>query len=181
MEQKRTTLWELFWAFAQVGALTFGGGYAMLPMLERECTEKHSWATKEQLLDYFAISQCTPGIIAVNTATFVGSTERGAIGAAAATLGVVTPSILIILIIASLLQQFAHIPAVQHAFGGIRVAVAVLILNSVIKLYKSNVKNAMGLCLCIAAFLLVAILSLSPIYIVIAAAVVGIVAGRSKA
>ncbi|NCB31274.1 MAG: chromate transporter [Clostridia bacterium] len=171
----------LFWAFARVGALTFGGGYAMLPMLERECTEAHGWVTQEELLDCFAISQCTPGVIAVNTATFVGAKERGPLGAAAATLGVASPSILLILIVATLLDQFAHIPAVQHAFGGIRVAVAVLIINSVVRLYKSNVKDGLGIILCIAAFLLIAAFSFSPVYVVVGAAVVGILAARRRA
>ncbi|MEA5060654.1 MAG: chromate transporter [Candidatus Pelethousia sp.] len=181
MEKSRTSLPALFWAFARVGALTFGGGYAMLPMLERECTEAHGWVTQEELLDCFAISQCTPGVIAVNTATFVGAKERGPLGAAAATLGVASPSILLILIVATLLDQFAHIPAVQHAFGGIRVAVAVLIVNSVVRLYKSNVKDGLGIILCIAAFLLIAVFSFSPVYVVVGAAVVGILAARRRA
>lgn len=181
MEQPRTKLSTLFWAFARVGAFTFGGGYAMLPMLERECTEAHPWATRDELVDYFAIAQCTPGIIAVNTATFVGAKQRGPIGAAAATLGVIAPSILIILAIAALLDQFSHLPAVAHAFGGIRVAVAVLIINSVARLYKSNVKGGLGIGLCVAAFLLIAFLSLSPVIVVIGAAAIGIVAARRTA
>lgn len=150
----------------------------MLPMLQRECTEKHDWASEEQLLYYFAISQCTPGVIAVNTATFVGYSQRGIIGAASATLGVITPSLLIILAIASLLANFAHIPAVQHAFGGIRVAVAVLIINAVIKLYKSNVKNAFGIVLMLLAFICMVLLSPSPVWVVLSAALIGLGAGR---
>jgi len=175
MERKNTTsLWTLYSAFFRIGAFTFGGGYAMLPMLEKECVEKHDWATEEQLLNYFAIGQCTPGVIAVNTATFVGTGERGLRGGIAATLGVISPSILIIVLIAALLSNFAHIPAVQHAFGGIRVAVGVLILNAVIKLYRNNVKNKLGLCLCLCAFLLVAVFSLSPVFVVLGAALVGL-------
>ena len=186
MEQQRTTLSSLFWAFVRIGALTFGGGYAMLPMLERECMEKHNWATKEELLDYFAIAQCTPGIIAINTATFIGAKFRGAIGAAAATLGVVFPSLVIILLIASILDQFAHYPAVAHAFGGIRVAVAVLVINSVLRLVRNNVKGTMGISLCVISFVLVAFLSLSPAIVVLAAAAVGLISafvggGRKKA
>ncbi len=179
MEYKKTTsLWELYTAFFRIGAFTFGGGYAMLPMLERECVEKHAWAKQEELLNYFAIGQCTPGVIAVNTATFVGCSQRGALGAAIATLGVVTPSILIILAIASLLANFAHIPAVQHAFAGIRVAVAVLICNAVVKLYKSSVKGGWDVALCVAAFACVAFFKLSPVYVVLGAALVGV--GRGK-
>lgn len=150
----------------------------MLPMLQRECSEKHDWASEEQLLNYFAIGQCTPGIIAVNTATFVGYSQRGLIGAAAATLGVITPSFIIILAIASLLANFAHIPAIQHAFGGIRVAVAVLIINAVIKLYKSNVKGAAGIILMLLAFVCIVLFSLSPVWVVLGAALVGLGLGK---
>lgn len=179
MEQtKKTTLWGLFLAFARIGLFTFGGGYAMLPMLERECVERHGWVSREELLDYFAIGQCTPGVIAVNTATLAGSNERGAIGAAAATVGVVFPSIVIILVIAAALQNFAHIPAVQHAFGGIRVAVAALIINTVIKLIKTNAKDAFSVVLCALAFVLVAVFSASPALVVIGAALVGLAYAR---
>lgn len=181
METKKTTsLGRLFASFFKIGAFTFGGGYAMLPLLERECVEKHPWASHDELLDYFAIGQCTPGIIAVNTATFVGYHERGMIGAATATLGVVTPSFIIILLIAALLQNFAHLAIVQHAFGGIRVAVAVLILNAVIKLFKSNVKKWWGIALCVAAFVCIAIFSLSPVPIVLGAALVGMAIGKKE-
>lgn len=180
MEEKSTTLPALFWSFARVGALTFGGGYAMLPMLEKECIKTHAWVTQEELMDCFAIAQCTPGVIAVNTATYVGAKERGPLGAAIATLGVIVPSILIILTIAALLDQFAHIPAVRHAFGGIRVAVAVLIINSVARLFKRNVKDGLGLFLCIAAFFLIAVLSFSPVYVVVGAAAAGLAASGRR-
>ena len=156
-------LWELFLTFAKVGVMTFGGGMAMLPILQREVVENKGWATDEELVDYFAIGQCTPGIIAVNTATFIGSKHRGSLGAAAATLGVVTPSLVIILLIASILDQFAHYPAVIHAFAGVRVSLAVLIVNTVYHLFKSNVKGNIAVIIAVAAFLLVAILSLSPV------------------
>ncbi len=178
MENKKISVFkELYFSFFKIGAFTFGGGYAMLPMLERECVDKHGWADRDELLDYFAIGQCTPGIIAVNTATFVGSKQKGTLGAAVATLGVITPSIIIILLIASLLANFAHIPAVQYAFGGIRVAVGVLILNAVVKLYKSNVKQWWGILLCIAAFICIAVFSLSPVWVVLGAGLVGIAIG----
>ena len=150
-----TKLSTLFLAFARIGALTFGGGYAMLPMLERECVDRYKWATREELLDYFAIGQCTPGVIAVNTATFVGSRIRGFLGAAVATAGVVAPSIVIIVIIAALLSNFAHIEAVQNAFAGIRVAVAALIVNAVIRIARQNIKNWLGIALCVFAFVIV--------------------------
>lgn len=172
-----TKLSTLFLTFARIGALTFGGGYAMLPMLEREVVDKHNWATQEELLNYFAIGQCTPGLIAVNTATFIGYKERGVIGGIVATLGMVAPSLVIILIIAMLLTNFAEVPAVQHAFAGIRVAVSALILNAVIKLMKSNIKDIGGIIVSVVAFLLVAALGASPVFIVLGAGVYGIARG----
>lgn len=176
-EPRREKLITLFATFAKIGVLTFGGGYAMLPMLERECVETHQWATNEELLDYFAIGQCTPGVIAVNTATIIGDKLCGFLGSAAATLGVVTPSLVIITIIASVLSSFADIPAVQYAFCGIRVAVAALIVNTVIKLIKQNVKNAAGIVICSLAFVIVAIFGASPIFVVIGAGIYGLVTG----
>lgn len=172
--------WTLFWTFCRIGGLTFGGGYAMLPMLEKEVVERQHWTTQEQLLDYFAIGQCTPGIIAVNTATFIGYNRRGVLGAIVATLGVVFPSFVIISLISAVLSNFAHIAMVQHAFSGIRVAVCGLILQAVIKLLKSSVKNAMGWILLAITFLAVVLFDLSPVIVVIAAALTGILASRGR-
>ena len=135
---------DLFLTFARVGVCTFGGGYAMLPILQREIVENKKWATEEQLADYYAVGQCTPGVIAVNTATFVGSKRKGIPGGIVATLGMVFPSVVIITIIAAFLQNFAHIPAVGHAFAGVRAAVVALIASSVLKLAKTTVKNWWG-------------------------------------
>ena len=132
---------DLFLTFAKVGVCTFGGGYAMLPILQREIVEKKSWATEEELADYYAVGQCTPGIIAVNTATFVGTKHKGIKGGIIASLGIVFPSVVIILLIAAFLQNFMYIEWVKHAFGGIRAGVVALILSSVIKLFKSSVKD----------------------------------------
>lgn len=132
---------ELFLTFAKVGVMTFGGGYAMLPILQREIVENKGWATEDQLADYYAVGQCTPGIIAVNTATFVGQSQAGIIGGIVATLGVVFPSIVIILLIAAFLRNFMHLEAVGHAFNGVRAGVTALILTSVIKLFKGAVKD----------------------------------------
>ena len=190
----RTSLWKLFCAFMRIGAFTFGGGYAMLPMLERECVEKTGWVTRDELLDYFAIGQCTPGVIAVNTATFVGKKHRGFIGALVTTAGVVLPSFLIICVLTAVLANFAEIPAVQYALHGIRVAVGVLILNTVIKLVKEKIKDAFGYVLAALAFVTVALpatlklagvavpFSVSPVFVVIGAALAGILRGiiRSK-
>lgn len=128
----------LFLAFAKIGAVTFGGGYAMLPILQRDIVAKHKWATDEELMDYFAIGQCTPGIIAVNTATFVGYKKKGVLGAIFATIGVVFPSFVLITIIAAFVTNYAEIPMVRHAFSGIRICVFVLILNAVLKLAKGS-------------------------------------------
>ncbi len=132
---------DLFLTFAKIGVCTFGGGYAMLPILQREVVEKRGWATDEELTDYYAIGQCTPGIIAVNVATFIGQKYKGNLGGIAATLGVVFPSVVIITLIAAFLKNFASIPLVQHALAGVNACVVALILSSAIKLGKSTLKN----------------------------------------
>ena len=144
---------DLFLTFAKVGVCTFGGGYAMLPILQREVVEKKGWATDEELTDYFAVGQCTPGIIAVNTATFIGYKHRGIPGGVLTTLGVVFPSLVIITAIAAFLSNFADIPVVQHALAGINAAVVALIAASVLKLSKSTLKNgaAIAIFLCVLA------------------------------
>ena len=129
---------DLFLTFAKIGVCTFGGGYAMLPILQREIVEKRDWCSDGELSDYFAIGQCTPGVIAVNTATFLGHKRGGNLGGVVATLGVVFPSVIIITILAAFLQNFAGIPAVQHAFAGVRACVVALIASSVLKLRKSS-------------------------------------------
>lgn len=166
---------DLFLTFAKVGVMTFGGGYAMLPMLQREVVENKGWATEEELMDYFAIGQCTPGIIAVNTATFIGQKTKGILGGIIATLGVAFPSLIIISLLAGVIEAFSHLAWVQHAFGGIRVCVCILILNAVTKLYKKAVVDKPTFII----FLLVAIgsyfTSMSPVVFVVLAAVAGIV------
>ena len=171
-------LWELFYTFAIVGVTTFGGGYAMLPALQREVVEKRGWATEEELMDWYAIGQCTPGVIAVNTATFAGQKQAGAAGGVAATLGVVFPSLVIITIIAAFIQGFADIPAVQHAFAGIRACVCVLILNAVVKLWKKSVIDYKTTAIFVLVFLGAILLHLSPVLFVILAAAAGIVLKR---
>ena len=132
---------ELFLTFAKVGVCTFGGGYAMLPILQRELVEKKGWATEDQLADYYAVGQCTPGVIAVNTATFVGASQGGVWGGIIATLGVVFPSMVIIILVAAFLRNFMENRWVVHAFNGVRAGVVALILSSVIKLVKGAVKD----------------------------------------
>lgn len=169
------TLIDLFFTFCRIGGLTFGGGYAMLPIIQKEIVEEKKWATEEEVLDYYAVGQCTPGIIAVNTATFIGYKVHGIIGAIVTTLGVVFPSLIIITIIAALLKNFANYSIVQHAFSGIRVVVIALIVSAILKLAKTSIKNSTTLIIAIIAFILVAFVNLSPIYIVIAAACIGLI------
>lgn len=145
----------------------------MLPLLQAEIVDKRGWATEEEILNYFAVGQCTPGIIAVNTATFVGYKQKKLGGAIMATLGIVTPSIIIILLIANVLNQFADNVWVGHAFAGIRVAVCALVLNSIVKLWKSGVKNKWGILLFLIAFVLVAFVNVNTVWLVIG----GIIAG----
>lgn len=167
-------LWKLFIVFCRIGAFTFGGGYAMLPLIQKEVVEKNHWATDEEVIDYYAIGQCTPGIIAVNTATFIGFKQRGIIGAIVATCGVVFPSVVIISIIAAYLTNFEDYAVVQHAFGGIRVAVAALILNTIIKMWRTSVKDWLGIIIFSGSFLAVAFFNISPIPVVVISALLGI-------
>jgi chromate transporter len=168
-------LLDLFCTFFRIGAFTFGGGYAMLPMLQREIVEKKKWAAEEDLLDYFAVGQCTPGVIAVNTATFVGYKTAGIPGGIMATLGVVAPSLVIITAIAALLSNFAHYPAVRNAFAGIRVAVCVLILNSVLNLLKKSVVDRITAAVyVITALCAICFKGVSPVIFVVLAGLAGI-------
>lgn len=167
-------LLNLFLTFAKIGAVTFGGGYAMLPILTRELVDKRGWTTEEELADYFAVGQCTPGVIAVNTATFIGSKRKGVIGGIVATLGVVFPSLIIISVIAALLSNFAKYEIVGHAFAGIRIAVCALILSSVIKLFKKAVIDKTGVIIFAFVVVLSFFIGISPVIFVIASAVTGI-------
>lgn len=172
-------LFELFMSFARVGVMTFGGGYAMIPILEREIVDRHGWASSEELMDYYAVGQCTPGVIAVNTATFVGQKLRGLAGAIAATAGIVLPSLVIICFIAGILSTFTDIPAVAHAFAGIRVCVCVLIFNAVTKLWKKAVVDKASLFLCVSVFVLSVFLDISPVLFVLLCASAGILFAKA--
>ena len=174
MNSKLKLMGALFLSFAKVGVMTFGGGYAMLPMLQREIVDARGWATEEELADYYAIGQCTPGVIAVNTATFIGRRLGGVGCAAAATLGVVFPSVVIITLIAALLRNFAALPAVRNAFAGIRVCVCALILNSVIKLWKKAVVDLPTLLIFLAVLALAVFTKLSPVFFVVLSALAGV-------
>jgi chromate transporter len=171
---------QLFLTFAKVGVCTFGGGYAMLPILQREVVENRGWATDEDLTDYFAIGQCTPGIIAVNTATFIGSKLKGIPGGICATFGLIFPSLLIIVLIAASLSQFQDNATVTHAFNGIRACVCVLIINAVIKLAKSSLVDVPSVCIFLTVFGLSAFLGLSPALLVGICGLVGFIVHKNK-
>ncbi len=172
-------LLSLFLSFAKVGVMTFGGGYAMIPILEREIVENRKWASSEELMDYYAVGQCTPGVIAVNTATFIGYRVAGPAGGVAATLGVVFPSVVIICLIAGILTNFADIPAVKSAFAAIRVCVCVLIFNAVVKLWKGAIKDKAGLVLFLIVFVLSLFFDISPVIFVLFCALAGLVLTRT--
>lgn len=165
---------EIFVVAFRVGIMTFGGGYAMLPILQREVVENRKWVTEAEVLDYYAIGQCLPGVIMVNTMIFIGQKRKGNVGGIVAAIGTVCPALIIIVAIAALLTNFAEVVAVKKAFAGIRVCVCVLILNAVIKLWKSSVKDLW----CFGIFLAIALLSLftdvTPVIFVVASAVAGI-------
>lgn len=166
---------DLFLIFARIGGLTFGGGYAMLPMLKKEVVENRGWATEEELLDYYAIGQCTPGIIAVNTATFVGYKTKGILGGIAATFGVVFPSLCIITVIALFLQNFANYEIVKHAFAGIRVCVCMLIFDAILSLGKKSIKNVFSWIVFLIVVGVSTFFDISPIFIVLGAGLLGVI------
>ncbi len=169
-----TLLWQLFWAFCRVSLFTFGGGLAILPMVQKEAVEAHQWATKEEVLDYYAIGQFLPGLNALNTAGFIGLKQKGVAGAIAAGLGIIFPSFVIIMVIAVAFLNFSDIPVVQHAIAGIRVAVLVLIINIVVSLWKVSIPGALAFLIFIGAIIAGFFFSLSPVYIILIAAAVGI-------
>lgn len=165
---------KLFFTFLKIGAFTFGGGYAMIPLIQRETVETHRWIDDRDLLDMLAIAESTPGVIAVNSATFVGYRVAGFWGALCATAGVVLPSFLIILLLAGFIQQFKELKYVNYAFVGVRAGVAVLIVNAVLKLSKQFPKNAFSLLVAAAAFVLVAFFSANVILVIVCAGAAGV-------
>lgn len=164
---------ELICVFAQIGACTFGGGYAMLPLLQREVVEKRHWVTEEELMDYYAIGQCTPGIIAINTATFIGYKRKGLSGGILATIGFVLPSLCIIMLIAAFMKNFASLRLVSSALSGIRICVCALILDAVLKLYKKAVIDKISTGIFIVVLLLALLTEIPSAAIVIGAGIFG--------
>ncbi len=158
-------LFELYLTFLKIGAVNFGGGYAMLPLLEEELNKKRGWVTTDELMDYFAIGQCTPGIIALNVSTFIGNKRRGVAGAVTSTLGFLTCPIIFIIVIAAFLTNFADIPLVQNAFAGIRVCVCVLILEAILRLWKKSIVDRLAFAVYIIVFVLMAFSGMLPVKI----------------
>lgn len=168
-------LLSLFTTFFRIGLFTFGGGYAMLPLIQREVVEKHKWATEDEVMDYYAVGQCTPGVIAVNVGTFIGYKKKGIPGGIFATLGVVCPSIIIISAIAACLAHFSDNTYVQHALAGIRLAVCALVSVSIFKLFKKGIVDAVTAIIAICVFAVMRLFNLSPVIAVVASALTGII------
>jgi chromate transporter len=164
---------NLFWAFIVIGTSTFGGGYAMLPVLERELIKKRNWIDLDEVMEFYTIAQITPGVIAVNVATFVGHKRKGVIGGIIATIGLILPGVCLMLIISTFIKRYAEYEIVRHAFTGIRVAVCALIIDTMFKLTKDVTRNYKLIIVFICAFILSAIFSLSPVFIILGAGLAG--------
>lgn len=171
-------LGELYVSFFKIGGLTFGGGLAMLPMLQREVVKDRGWCTEEEVLDMYAIGQCTPGIIAVNTATYVGYKQAGFFGGLFATLGIISPSILIICLIASILKNFIDLPVVVHALSGIRIVVCALMLNTVVTMAKKGIVDKLGAVLFTCSFILACFTPVPTALIIVISGITGMIAKK---
>ena len=167
IKQSLKEYWEIYWTMFKIGICTFGGGYAMVGIIRSEIAQKKKWITEDELIDYIAVAQITPGIIAVNSATFIGNKRKGVPGGIVSTFGLVTPSIIIITVIAALLTNFAENVWVQHAFAGIRIAVCVLIVNAAVSFIKKTVVDVLTLAIFICVFIAAAFTSFQTIYIVL--------------
>ncbi|MDR0655419.1 MAG: chromate transporter [Treponema sp.] len=166
-------LTDLFVTFFRVGIMTFGGGYAIIPVVERELIERKNWVSMEEVMDYYTIAQITPGVIAVNLSTFVGAKRRGIPGGIAATLGFIFPGLTFMILVSIFIQRFAEYPVVRHAFAGIRLAVCALILDTVLKLFRGVFKGRLSVAIFIIALGLSAFVSASPVPIILAAGLAG--------
>lgn len=175
METKGQKLLTLFWTFFKIGAFTFGGGYAMIPLIQREVVETHKWIEEEDILDTMVIAQSAPGALAINSATLIGYKVAGFWGAALSTLGVILPSYVIISVLSLFIMQFKELKYVAYAFEGIRAGVVVLIINAVVKLSKNCRSGVFNLCIICAVFLLSTFTKFNVIYMLAISAVVGIV------
>ena len=169
------TLLDLYFTFFKIGATTFGGGYGMLPMIEKIVIEQKHWTDIETVTDYYAVGSCTPGIIAINIATFIGYGLAGIAGGITATMGVISPSIIIISLIAGFINNFAHLAIVRSALNGISAGVCAIVINSVIKMCKGTVKDIFGIILCVLGFLITFFTDIPVVMTVTGSAVCGIV------
>ena len=179
MDSKGKKIWKLFAAFFKIGAFTFGGGYAMIPLIQREAVDKNGWVTDEDILEIIAIAESTPGPIAINSATFVGYRAAGVLGSVAATLGVVLPSFVLIYAISFVLRQFQELKAVQYAFQGIRAGVLALLCKALWGMYKKNKKNWASYIIMAAAFILTGLLDISVLPVLALCAVFGLVTAKA--
>lgn len=175
MIEKIKNLLNLYFSFAKIGTFTIGGGLAMMPMMQAELIEKRKWITDEELIDYYAVGQSTPGIVAVNVATFVGHKQMGIIGGIFATLGMVTPSLVIIMILAGLINSINDFPIIQKALKGINVAVAALLTSTIINFMKKTIKKFTNAIFMLISFLLVFVLKLPSFWIILFALLIGVV------
>ena len=166
-------LLKLFWAFVVIGATTFGGGYSIMPVLERELIKKRGWLTMDEVLDFFTIAQITPGVLAVNIATFTGHKRKGITGGILATIGFVLPGISLMLLISVFVEHFAEYQIVANALKGIRLAVCALVLKMIIQLCKGFFKDFRAVLICLTAFTLSAVFSISPVFIILGAGIAG--------
>lgn len=166
---------QLFYSFLKIGAFTFGGGYAMIPLIQKEVVDKQKWVTDEDILEIIAIAESTPGTIAINSATFIGYKTCGVLGSVAATLGVVLPSFIVILAISFLLREFASLKVVKYAFYGIRAGVLALILKAFWTMYKKCPKSAIAYGIAVFAFIVATFTNINILFIIISCAVFGLV------
>ena len=175
MKEKLKRMWQLFVTFFKIGGFTFGGGYAMIPLIQHEAVEKHKWITDDDILEIIAIAESTPGPIAINSATFVGYRTCGVLGAACATFGVVLPSFVVILAISYVLKEFQNIRAVQYAFNGIRAGVLALLFKALWSMFKKSPRGWAAYVVMAGAFVATAFLDINVLYVVIACAVFGLI------
>ena len=175
MKEKLKRMWQLFVTFFKIGGFTFGGGYAMIPLIQKEAVEKHKWVTDDDILEIIAIAESTPGPIAINSATFVGYRTCGVLGAACATFGVVLPSFVVILAISYVLKEFQNIRAVQYAFNGIRAGVLALLFKALWSMFKKSPRGWAAYVVMAGAFVATAFLDINVLYVVIACAVFGLI------
>lgn len=176
MKQKLKLCLQLFLTFMKIGVVTFGGGYAMIPIIENEITDKKGWISADDLIEVVAISETTPGPIAICAATFIGYKITGVTGAFAATFGVVLPSFVIIYIISLFLRTFEQLEIIKYAFFGIRAGVLALLIKAVVSMFKKSPKNIVAYFVMALSFAAVAFFSANVIIVILSAAVIGLAA-----